>query len=318
MGSFKMFTNALVQAYFSIHYAVIIGGNKLTYDVTDGINYSLVYETPEMLYNCTGQAAKFSMFDPHTMADNTERTIDQLQVSGPKVSGWMEHESPGATCSQQSKQKIVPVVRQLVKKNDRNVKVLALSAKFSYVDPLSHLPEFFTADMSGFFRKLSINGQTNCTVKEIDSDLIVAALSGQSLNSKYNESLFYAPEKHLDCKKGGKIYTDKYAAASLFSNQRHSSDTNLKRINLTNHVRQIRQQKLHEKLISDMDDLLTLIKKLASKEGNPSNRLRLVEEARSATHKECEAKKAAFYEHETKFGLKHLPVSDCPMRKYFE
>ena len=117
---------------------------------------------------------------------------------------------------------------------------------------------------------------------------------------------------------GGQIYTDKYAVASLFSNQRHSSDTNVKRINLTNHVRQIRQQKLHEKLFADMEDLSTLIKKQASKGGNPSDRLRLVEEARSATNKECEAKKAAFYKHETKYGLKHLPVADCPMRTYFE
>ena len=65
--SFAMFTNALVQSYLSIHYAASIYGNLLTYDVTDGVNYEISYLTPDTLYQCTGQAAKFSMFDPNTI-----------------------------------------------------------------------------------------------------------------------------------------------------------------------------------------------------------------------------------------------------------
>ena len=68
-----MFTNAFVQTYLSIHYAATIGGNQLTYDVTDGVDYNITYEGQETFYQCSGKAHKFTIFDPHFFATRTER-----------------------------------------------------------------------------------------------------------------------------------------------------------------------------------------------------------------------------------------------------
>lgn len=146
-----MFTNALVQSYLSIHYAASIYGNLLTYDVTDGINYEISYLTPDTLYQCTGQAAKFSMFDPNTMGNDTEKTIEQLQVSGPKTTEWANHENPGAVCSEQP-------MDFIMKDNNGVNKVTELSANFSAVDiSVSTLPEFHTIQLNADMVSLKLS-----------------------------------------------------------------------------------------------------------------------------------------------------------------
>ena len=127
-----MFTNAFVQTYFSIHYAAIINGNTLTYDVTNGVDYNITYETPENFYQCTGQAIKFNIFDPHFIATRTEKTINQLRISG--LDHRIEH---GANCSQQQ------TVTQSVNKTGKHLKVKELSANF-----MASKNEFYTIELN--------------------------------------------------------------------------------------------------------------------------------------------------------------------------
>lgn len=92
-----MFVNSLIT-FFYIRYVTYIDGNQLTYNVTEEGRYRITYETPDERYECTGHAELFSGFDPHTMAYDPEKTMDELRLSGPN-SDVFSTDNPGAICS---------------------------------------------------------------------------------------------------------------------------------------------------------------------------------------------------------------------------
>lgn len=96
--SFEMFGNYLIT-FFYIKYSTIIGGNHLSYDVSTTGFYNITYETLDTRYVCTGQADVFSTFDPHSMAYDPEKTMDELRLSGPNTDGVPALIPPGAVCS---------------------------------------------------------------------------------------------------------------------------------------------------------------------------------------------------------------------------